>query len=83
MINLNISVTSMEHRQLSVLNSAPFDDIYTEDYQGDVQYYSFDAFHRHYNDAVELSVLYKYPFSSITKYVTTIHVTQPHFHLDH
>ena len=67
MIDLNISVTSMEHRLISVLDSAPFDDILTEDYQGDVQYYSFDAFRRLYNDAVESMNCYRNVVSSLEK----------------
>lgn len=59
MTNQNISVTSMEHRLLSSLGSAPFDDLFSEDFKGDTQYYSFDAFRRLYNDAVESMNCYR------------------------
>ena len=55
----NISVTSMEHRLLSSLGTAPFDDLFAEDFNGDVQCYSFDAFRRLYNDAVESLICYR------------------------
>ena len=55
----NISVTSMEHKLLSSLGSAPFDDLFAEDFNGDTQCYSFDAFRRLYNDAVESMNCYR------------------------
>ena len=61
----NISVTSMEHRLLSALGSAPFDDLFAEDFKGDMQFYSFDAFRRLYNDAVESLNCYRSLVSSL------------------
>ena len=61
----NISVTSMEHRLLSSLGSAPFDDLFAEDFKGDMQFYSFDAFRRLYNDAVESLNCYRSLVSSL------------------
>lgn len=65
MTDHNISVTSMKHRILSSLGSSPFDDLFAEDYQGDIQCYSFDAFRRLYNDAVESMNSYRTLLSAL------------------
>ena len=65
MISNNISVTSMKHSLLASLGSGAFDDLVTEDFNGDMQFYSFDAFRRLYNDAVESMACYRSLISSL------------------